>query len=64
MEENNFNNVNNEVSVESAPEAPVESVVTEEPVVETKVEEVAAANNIEAQFLKYQNHLMLLPQTT
>lgn len=48
MEENNFNNVNNEVSVESAPEAPVESVVTEEPVVETKVEEVAAANNIEA----------------
>lgn len=46
MEENNFNN-------DSAPDFSVEAVLAEEPVVEapmpeTKVEEVAAENNIEA----------------
>ncbi len=52
MEENNFNN---EAPVENivAPEAPVEEPAVAEPVVEapmpeTKVEEVAAENNIEA----------------
>jgi hypothetical protein len=52
MEENNFNN---EAPVENtfAPEAPVEEVVVAEPVVEapmpeTKVEEVAVENNIQA----------------
>jgi hypothetical protein len=46
MEENNLNN---ETSVENvvAPEAPVEAVV-EAPMPETKVEEVAVENNIEA----------------
>jgi hypothetical protein len=50
MEENNFNNENNEAPVENivAEEAPIEAPVAEEPVVETKVEEVAAENNIEA----------------
>ena len=50
MEENNLNNENNEASVENivAEQAPIEAPVAEEPVVETRVEEVAAENNIEA----------------
>lgn len=50
MEENNFNNENNATPLEQfvAPEAPMEAPIMAEPVIETRVEEVAAENNIQA----------------